>query len=107
MQLVVDRLNANKPPQNQDSRKVTSAQLNNNKDLDVDLKKEEPTFFGSFFPAVKGGKKKGGPIMEAVSRLAPSRVVLTSFPVSQPPAVIRPQAALNERETMETEVIST
>jgi len=52
------------------------------------LKREEPGFFGSFF--VKGkaqvGAKKG-PVMEA------------------PPAIIRPQAALNERETMETEVI--
>ena len=27
--------------------------------------------------------------------------------MDQPPPVIRPQAALNERETMETEVIST
>ena len=63
--------------------------MNNNKDLDVDAKKDEPSFFGSFF-APKGGaaKKKGVAAMDA------------------PPTNIRPQNALNERETMETEVIS-
>jgi len=63
--------------------------VNNNKDLDVDAKKDEPSFFGSFF-APKGGaaKKKGVAAMDA------------------PPTSIRPQNALNERETMETEVIS-
>ncbi|KAG8903351.1 vacuolar protein sorting-associated protein 1 [Tulasnella sp. 403] len=88
MTLITDRLNAAKPPPTEPKPgKVTSAQLNNNKDLDVDLRKEEPSFFGSFFAAAKGGKKKGGPVLEP------------------PPAVIRPQAALNERETLETEVI--
>ncbi|KAG8993744.1 vacuolar protein sorting-associated protein 1 [Tulasnella sp. JGI-2019a] len=88
MSIVQERLNGNKPPSGTDPKtgKVTAAQLNNNKDLDVDAKKEEPSFFGSFFPGVKG-KKKGGPVMEA------------------PPAIIRPTAALSERETMETEVI--
>ncbi|KAI0806912.1 Dynamin central region-domain-containing protein [Fomes fomentarius] len=84
MALVTDRLNANKPQQQHDSKKVTPAQLNN-RDLDVDMK-EEPSFFGSFF-AKNQPKKKGAAVMDA------------------PPNVIKPQAALNERETMETEVI--
>jgi len=87
MSIVTERLNAAKPQTVNDPKKVTSAQLNNNKDLDVEAKKEEPSFFGSFFPGIKGQKKKGGPILEA------------------PPSIIRPQAALSERETMETEVI--
>ena len=97
MSLVSDRLNSSKPQgQPADGRsvdpktgKLLPGAINNNKDLDVDLKREEPGFFGSFF--VKGKPQAGmkkGPVMEA------------------PPAVIRPQAALNERETMETEVIS-
>ncbi|PFH52461.1 hypothetical protein AMATHDRAFT_74250 [Amanita thiersii Skay4041] len=67
--------------------KSSRAQVNNNKDLDVD-RKEEPSFFGSFFSSSKTAqKKKGGGVMEA------------------PPPVIKPQSALSERETMETEVI--
>jgi len=62
--------------------------VNNNKDLDVDAKKDEPSFFGSFFAPKGAAKKKGVAAMEA------------------PPTSIRPQNALNERETMETEVIS-
>jgi hypothetical protein len=97
MSIVSERLNTNKPQaQPADGRsvdpktgKLMPGAVNNNKDLDVDLKREEPGFFGSFFVKNKpqAGAKKG-PVMEA------------------PPAVIRPQAALNERETMETEVIS-
>jgi len=86
--IVSEKLAAAKgPPPDPNSKK---AAINNNKDLDVDAKKEEPSFFGSFF-APKGGaaKKKGVAAMEA------------------PPPSIRPQNALNERETMETEVIST
>lgn len=97
MSVVSERLNTNKPQaQPADGRsvdpktgKLVPGAINNNKDLDVDLRKEEPGFFGSFFVKTKGhaGAKKGA-VMEA------------------PPAIIRPQAALNERETMETEVIS-
>jgi len=97
MSIVSERLNANKPQAqpadggrsvDPKTGKLLPGAVNNNKDLDVDLKREEPGFFGSFFVKNKpqAGAKKG-PIMEA------------------PPAVIRPQAALNERETMETEVI--
>ena len=82
---MTDRLNANKPQASNDP-KNPRAQVNNNKDLDVD-KKDEPSFFGSFFASKTTSKKKGG-VMEA------------------PPPIIRPQSALNERETMETEVIS-
>ncbi|KAF9009444.1 P-loop containing nucleoside triphosphate hydrolase protein [Cyathus striatus] len=86
--LVTERLTAAKGPPAANDPKNARAQVNNNKDLDVDPKKDDAGFFGSFF-AAKGvvQKKKAGPIMEA------------------PPAIIRPQSALNERETMETEVI--
>lgn len=71
MALVTDRLNANKPapPEPKPGSKPTSAQLNNNKDLEVDLKKEEPSFFGSFFSASKSQQqkaKKGPQPMEPV-----------------------------------------
>lgn len=94
MAIVAERMNANKPqPAQPDpkSGKLAPGQINNNKDLDVEPKKEEASFFGSFFSAKNGagGKKKNpaAPTMEA------------------PPAVIKPQAALSEREQMETEVI--
>ncbi|KAJ7063529.1 Dynamin central region-domain-containing protein [Mycena amicta] len=93
MTIVNDRLNANKPPPaaaDLKSGKLAPGQINNNRDLDVEAKKEEPSFFGSFFaPKTKAAtaKKNGVSTMEA------------------PPAVIKPQAALSERETMETEVI--
>ncbi|CAE6509310.1 unnamed protein product [Rhizoctonia solani] len=90
MSIVTDRLNANRPatPADPKTGKLAPGTLNNNKDLDVDAKKEEPSFFGSFFSGNKNQpKKKGAAVMEA------------------PPAVIRPQAQLSDRETMETEVI--
>ncbi|OCH85222.1 hypothetical protein OBBRIDRAFT_798395 [Obba rivulosa] len=90
MAIVTERLNASKPPPSAvdpKSGKLAPGQINNNKDLDVDPRKEEQSFFGSFFSATKNApKKKGAAIME-------------------PPPVIKPQAALNERETIETEVI--
>lgn len=70
MAIVQDRLNASKPPQAADSKsgRLTPAQINNNKDLDVDPRKEEQSFFGSFFSASKNTpKKKGVTVMEAVS----------------------------------------
>ncbi|EIN08035.1 hypothetical protein PUNSTDRAFT_144490 [Punctularia strigosozonata HHB-11173 SS5] len=88
MAIVQDRLNANKPQHTQSKDgKLPPGAINNNKDLDVEVKKEEASFFGSFFVKNKQPAKKGAAVMEA------------------PPPVIRPQAALNERETMETEVI--
>jgi hypothetical protein len=91
MQIVQDRLNANKPPEkpiDPKSGKLAPGALNNGRDLDADYRKEEPSFFGSFFAKDKAPKRKGTPIMEA------------------PPSVIKPVASLNEREIMETEVIS-
>lgn len=71
MAIVTDRLNASKPPTpvpDGRSGKLPPGALNNNKDLDVDAKKEEPSFFGSFFSSAKNApKKKGAAIMEAVS----------------------------------------
>jgi dynamin 1-like protein len=85
MSIVQDRLSAKQPQQPANDPKKA---LNNNKDLDVDVKKDD-SFFGSFFAKAKGAQpaKKGAAAMDA------------------PPTVIRPQAALNERETLETEVI--
>ncbi|KAI0692211.1 Dynamin central region-domain-containing protein [Cytidiella melzeri] len=85
MAMVTDRMNANKPPPDPKNPKLA---INNSKDLDVEVKKDEPTFFGSFFSSAKNGpKKKGVAAMES------------------PSPTIRPQAALNDRETLETEVI--
>ena len=71
MSIVNDRLNANKP-QTPDMKggKLPPGAVNNNKDLDVDIKKEEPSFFGSFFSSAKNApKKKGVAAMESVSRV--------------------------------------
>ncbi|EIW68883.1 dynamin GTPase [Tremella mesenterica] len=86
--LVTERMNANKPPEkpvDPKSGKLAVGTLNNGKDLDADMKKDD-SFFASFFTKEKGPKRKGG-TMEA------------------PPAVIKPQSSLNDRELMETEVI--
>ena len=104
MSIVTERMNANKPQPTHDPKKVTPAQLNNNRDLDVDTK-EEPSFFGSFF-AKNQPKKKGVAAMDAVSPFASECTIADIDFRLQPPPVIKPQAALNERETMETEVIS-
>ncbi len=90
MAIVTDRMNANKPiekPVDPKSGKIPPGALNNGKDLDADIKKEEPSFFNSFFAKDKQPKRKGGQ-MDA------------------PPALIKPIASLNDREIMETEVIS-
>jgi len=84
--IITERLSAAKGPQSQDP-KATRLAVNNSKDLDVDFKKEEHGFFGSFFAPKKDAKKKGAAAMDT------------------PPPSIRPQSALNERETMETDVI--
>src|SRR5258706_29981 len=89
MSIIAERLGANKPQaQPADGRsvdpktgKLLPGAVNNNKDLDVDLRKEEPGFFGSFFVKNKAqvGAKKGS-VMEA------------------PPAIMRPLAALNQAD---------
>ena len=69
MALITDRLNANKPATSETKQgKLTPAQLNNNKDLGVDMKKEERSLFGSFFSSSKSQQqkaKKGPQAMEA------------------------------------------
>jgi len=92
MAIIQDRLNAKKPAVQQTdpkTGKLATGALNNDKDLDVDAKKDESGFFNSFFAGSRSAqvKKKGAAAMDS------------------PPPQIRPQAALNERETMETEVI--
>lgn len=86
---MTDKINAAKgPPPGPVDPKARQSAINNNKDLDVEVKRDE-SFFGSFFARTAGGsKKKGVAAMEA------------------PPPSIRPQAALSDRESMETEVIS-
>ncbi|WVQ94493.1 hypothetical protein IAU59_001572 [Kwoniella sp. CBS 9459] len=87
MALVTDRMNANKPPEKpQDPKKINPNALNNGKDLDADFKRDEGSFFGSFFSKDKQPKKRTA-AMEA------------------PPSVIKPVASLSEREAMETDVI--
>lgn len=89
MAIVTERQNANKPPEkpiDPKSGKMAPGQLNNGKDLDADFRKDE-SFFGSFFNKDKTRKQIGGK-MEA------------------PPTIIKPVANLNDRELMETEVIS-
>jgi hypothetical protein len=87
--IVTERINGSKPqqPSAGDTKRL---QVNNNKDLDVDPRDKESSFFGSFFSA---SKKTDKPSSKKTSMEAP-------------PPVIRPQQALSERETMETEVIS-
>lgn len=90
--IVSERMNANKPPEkpiDPKSGKLGVGALNNGKDLDTDLKKDDSSFFGSFFNKDKAPKKKGMSAMEA------------------PPSIIKPVSGLSERETMETDVIST
>ena len=75
MSIVTERLNANKPPppqENLKAGKLAPGTVNNNKDLDVDIKKEEPSFFGSFFSGKAQPKKKDAvSTMEAVSSYRP------------------------------------
>ena len=69
MALVTGRLNANKHATPEPKQgKLTPTQLNSNKDLEVGLKKEEPSFLGSFFSSAKSQQqkaKKGPQAMEA------------------------------------------
>ncbi|KDE03925.1 vacuolar protein sorting-associated protein 1 [Microbotryum lychnidis-dioicae p1A1 Lamole] len=93
MAIVADRIAAAKPaPPTHDpkSGKMAPGTLNNGRDLDVDLKKEEG-FFNSFWP---GGKK---PIVPTNRKGAAA--------MDAPPPMLRASGTLSERETMETEVI--
>ena len=70
MAMVADKLNANKPPPTGEKGK-SSQGVNGGKDLEVDAKKEEAGFFGSFWNQKTGGKTKkvGAASMESVSRM--------------------------------------
>jgi vacuolar protein sorting-associated protein 1 len=72
MAIVNERPELRKPPPpayDPKSGKLVPGQINNSKDLDVDAKKEEPSFFGSFFSSSKTKKKPGASVMESVSPL--------------------------------------
>jgi hypothetical protein len=71
MAIVNSRIEAAKPaPTGLDPKtKLAPGAINNNKDLDVDVKKEDQGFFGSFWQNPKGGvqaNKKRMSAMEAV-----------------------------------------
>ncbi|GAA98121.1 hypothetical protein E5Q_04804 [Mixia osmundae IAM 14324] len=93
MAIVSNRIEAAKPQQpahDPKSGKLAPGTLNNNRDLDVDLKQQEQGFFGSFFPGGKNpqaGKARRAGMMEP------------------PPAVLKASGTLSEREAMEVEVI--
>lgn len=69
MSIINERMNASKPPTPEvKGGKLPPGAINGGKDLDVEIKKEEPSFFGSFFSSAKGAqKKKGVAAMDAVS----------------------------------------
>ena len=67
MSIVGDRMNLNKPAPPAPDPKTGKVPVNN-KDLDVDPKKDEPSLFGSFiFGSKSSQRKKGAPVMETVS----------------------------------------
>jgi len=69
MSIVNDKMIANKPPPPPEVKgKLAPGQINNNKDLEVEIKKDEPGFFGSFWKPTGAQKKKPGvSSMDAVS----------------------------------------
>lgn len=73
MAIVNNRIEASKPPPPQVDPKtgrLPPGAVNNNKDLDVDLKQEQQGFFGSFWQGGKGAataNKTRNAKMEAVS----------------------------------------
>ena len=89
MSIVTERMNQGKPQHAEGKGgKVTPAQLNNNRDLEVDVK-EEQSFFGTFF--AKGQqRKKGVAAMEAVRCRPPAARPARAH--SRPTAASRHQA---------------
>jgi hypothetical protein len=90
MAMVNDRVAASKPPTptpDPKTGKLPPGAVNNNKDLDVDLK-QDSGFFGSFFSGTKSAAaRKRSAVMEP------------------PPPVLKASGNLSEREHIETEVI--
>jgi vacuolar protein sorting-associated protein 1 len=71
MAIVSEKINASKPApptDNLKTGKLAPGTVNNNKDLDVDLKKDDASFFSSFFSNKNIPKKKPDAVstMEAV-----------------------------------------
>jgi hypothetical protein len=92
MSIVNERMAAAHPPPPEPAKgKLAPGAVNNNKDLQVDVKTEEPSFFASFFSSTnKPGtvKKKGVAVMEAVRLEIYYPIILiltTSFRISSRP----------------------
>jgi len=104
MAIVMEKINANKPsPPAANVKQGHLPPVNNNKDLDVEFPKEDQSFFGSFFSGKNKANKRANLVNGRPASPASSSPVTSVM--DQPPQVIRPQTALNEREQMETEVI--
>lgn len=86
MAIVNQRVEANKPQQNNQidprSSKLPPGAVNNNKDLDVDIKQQDQGFFGSFWQGNKNqaANKKKMSAMEAVSASSRSTRGLVADP---------------------------
>ncbi|KAJ7674039.1 Dynamin central region-domain-containing protein [Mycena polygramma] len=93
--IVNEQYNAAQPATPPDRTSGRQAQINNERDLDVEPKKEESRFFTSFFPArskgatskTTGGARASTPTMEAA------------------PPILRPVSAFSERETKDIDII--
>jgi vacuolar protein sorting-associated protein 1 len=97
MALVSNKLEASKAQSvlpSEQKGKIPASAINNNKDLDVDLKTKDEGFFGSFWSAA--GKVTG---TGTVSKKPKGGIV------EAPPAILKASGTLSEREQMETEVI--
>ncbi|KAJ7844451.1 P-loop containing nucleoside triphosphate hydrolase protein [Mycena leptocephala] len=84
--IVNDRINAARPPTPPEPKtgKLAPGQINNNRDLDVEVKKEDPGFFASFFPS------------KSKSSAAPksTEVATSASTMEAPPAILRSSARL-------------
>ncbi|KAJ6451898.1 Dynamin central region-domain-containing protein [Mycena sanguinolenta] len=91
--IVTERINAAARPASPTLSKA--AAVNNGRDLDVEVKKEDPGFFSSFFP----GKSK------AASSAGGGASTPKAATMEAPPPTLSSQAPLNSRDTMEIQVI--
>lgn len=94
MAIIQDRLNAKKPAVQQTdpkTGKLATGALNNDKDLDVDSKKDESGFFNSFFAGSRSAqvKKKGAAAMDSVS-FHPKSCAINEFTFGQAAAANSP-----------------
>ncbi|KAJ6559543.1 Dynamin central region-domain-containing protein [Mycena capillaripes] len=100
--IVEERINAARPQTPPDTKagKLAPGQINNDRDLDVEAKKEDSGFFSSFFP----NRSKGGNTGSTVSKQSGSGALPTAT-MEAPPAILRPQSVLNTRERKDIDVI--